>query len=493
MVISLLDRERRLHEIGIALSKEPRIIRLLELILNSAQELTQADGATIYTVTDQVLKFQIVRTHSLNFRLGGEEGDPVPFTDIQLLTPEQLPEDRFVVTYAVNHKTTVNIKDAYTEPGFDFSATKAFDQKTGYRTRSVLAVPIMNHEQKVIALLQLINPMDGSYFTEEHQQLAESLASQAGVALTNQELIHSLRALFESFTRILADVIDELSPMTGHHAARVPEITKMLAEAVRTSGYAALTDAEVYELQVAAWLHDCGKITTPNYILEKKNKLEGTLDRIVLVDLQLDLKKKDLEIAHLKGEFDQEILQKKLEEVEEIRTFLHSCNAGYVSPEDQGKLAHLHQEGWVTDEQFEFLKISKGNLTDAERKIMQNHVVMTIKILSKLTYPKELMQVPAIAGAHHEYLNGTGYPYGLTADQLPLRARMLTMADVFEALSAPDRPYKSKFPLSKILKIMKEMSEDGHLDPQLYEVFISQKVYLRYAQRFLSDEQIDVS
>ncbi|MBS0623517.1 MAG: GAF domain-containing protein [Verrucomicrobia bacterium] len=494
MVVSLLDRERRLNEIGIALSKEPHIMHLLELILESAAELTQADGATIYTVIEKkALKFQIFRTRSLHFKLGGKEGEPIPFADIPLYHEDGSLDDRFTVTYAVNHRISVNIKDAYQEEGFDFSSTKIFDQKTGYRTRSVLAIPIFNHEGDAIALLQLINPIEGGCFSTDDQQLAESLASQAGIALSNQQLIHNLRALFDSFTRILAHVIDEKSPITGHHAARVPEITNLIAAAVNASGYAKLSDAEVYELQTAAWLHDCGKIITPTYILEKRNKLEETIDGILLVDRQLDLQIKDLEIALLKGEIDQQTFLGKTNEVELTREFLHTCNHSSVTEEQQEKLKKLQDLGWITESQLERLRIAKGNLTEAERKIMQDHVVMTIKILSKLTYPKELSQVPMIAGAHHEHLNGHGYPYGLVAEQLPLRCRILAIADVFEALSAPDRPYKEKFPLSKVLSIMQKMCEEGHLDAALFKTFVDQKVYLTYAKRFLSPEQIDMS
>lgn len=490
---SLLAREHRLNEIGIALSKERNVMRMLEMILEGARELTQADGSTIYTVTDeQTLKFQIMKTHSLNLYFGGDRGNPVPFADLLLKKGDGTDDDRFTVTYAVNHKQSIHVQDAYAEKGFDFSKTKEFDKKTGYRTRAVLSVPIFNHDSDVIAVLQLINPMEGDGFTESDQQVAESLASQAGMVLNNQLLIQKLRDLFESLVSILAKAIDEMSPVTGHHEERVPEVTMMIAKAVNISGYAQLSDPELYELKIAALLHDCGKITTPQHILEKKDKLEGLFDQIALVDIQLDLRKKDLEIAHLKGEYDEATLHGKQQAIEEARLFLHRCNQGPVLGEAQEQLGQLHQQGLITDQQWEQLKVPTGNLTDVERKIMQYHVVMTINMLSQLKYPKDLQKVPAIAGAHHEWLNGKGYPNGLKGEELSLQMRMLTMADVFEALSAPDRPYKEKFKISKVLDIMRKMCEEGHLDPKLFEVFISQKVYLHYAKQFLTPEQIDM-
>ncbi|MFC2049524.1 GAF domain-containing protein, partial [Chlamydiota bacterium] len=282
----------KLNEIGMALSKEHRRALLLEMILTHAIELTKVDGGTIYMVTpENRLHFEIALSTSLGFHVGGTSAIPVPFKDPELFLEDGSYNDSLMVSYAVNHKKTVNVKDAYDEKGFDFSGTKAFDETTGYRTRAVLTIPIKNHENDAIGVLQLINPPEGRVFDEADISLAESLASQAGVALTNQILIHNLRKLFESLIRVIAEAIDEKSPSTGNHSKRVPELAVLLAEAVNETTEGALKDIhfsrpEIYELKVAAFLHDCGKITTPVHVVEKQTKLQTITDRIELVHMR---------------------------------------------------------------------------------------------------------------------------------------------------------------------------------------------------------------
>src|ERR1700722_13532137 len=287
----LLDQKilNKLNEIGVALSKERNITLLLEKILISAKELTRADGGTIYTITpERTARFEISMSDSLGFHLGGTSGVPIAFPELQLFAKDGTFNDSLMVAYAVNHEKTINIKDAYHEQGFDFSSTRQFDAKTGYRTQSVLTIPMKNHEGEMIAVLQLINPEEEKSFSSEDGQLAESLASQAGVALTNQLLITNLRALFESLIRVIAEAIDEQSPSTGNHSKRVPIIALLLADAVNATQGGPLKDIsfskkELYELEVAAFLHDCGKITTPVHLVEKQHKLEAIIDRIELV------------------------------------------------------------------------------------------------------------------------------------------------------------------------------------------------------------------
>ncbi len=494
MELSELARERRLNEIGLALSKELDLDRLLELIVVNACELTAADGGTLYRITpDKMLKFEILRNHSLHYAMGGKTGQCIPFESIPLWNENKEPNYSFTVTYAVHHKETVRIADVYQEPDFDFRNTRYFDQQTGYRTRAVLVVPIMNHEGDVIAVLQLINPTHGGEFSLEDQQVAESLASQAGIAINNQILITSLKSLFESLIRILAEAIDKISPATGNHSARVPEIAAILARAVNRSGLGSLTEAEIYELQVAALLHDCGKLTTPHYILEKQKKLEGRVNGQEIVDLKLQLYATRAEVSLLQGQLTDTEYQHIIQNVTDWKARVTRVNSGAYLEEDQRAFDQMHQLGLLSDIEWEQLSIKEGNLTAEERKLMQGHVSMTIDMLSKLQYPKDLQRVPEIAGQHHEKIDGSGYPRGLKGNQLSLQSKILAMSDVFEALSAPDRSYKSPYPLSQILSIMQVMVAKGHLDPSLYQVFLSQKVYLDYAKHFLSPNQIDCS
>ena len=485
---TLLDRERQLIQIGIALSSEKNLGYLMEMILEAAKDLTNADGGTLYTVTEKKkLHLEIVRTDSLGYCYGGVKGKKASFPDIDFIGNE-----RAIVAYAANHKKTINIIDAYMEEGYDFSLAKKFDEINGYRTKSVLAIPMVNHDAEVIGVLQLINAKGKDSFSQEDQQLAESLASQAGVVVENLQLITGMRDLFEAFIRTLDEAIDDMSAATGNHEEHVPILTMMLAEAANESGYCSLTEDELYELKIASLLHDCGKITTPTYILDKVNKLETLFDQIHLIDVRLELRRKEAEIDHLKGKIDAKVWREELERINKIETFLHRCNKSPLTELDQVELISMKKEGFITQEEWEHLSIVTGNLTKREREIVQHHVVVTMKMLSQLPYPKNLKRVPSIAAAHHERLDGKGYPKGLKGDQISTQARILAIADVFEALSAHDRSYKMRFPLSKVINIMTGMAQNGHLDPKLFEIFLQKKVYLTYASHYLAEDQIDV-
>lgn len=515
----------RLNEIGIALSKEHHIPALLEKILLHAKELLKVDAGTVYRVVDQTLHFEMAVSDSLGLRFGGTSNIPVPFLDLPLLLPNGLPNDRLMVAYSVNHKKTINIKDPYVEEGFDFSGTKQFDLNTGYRTKAVLTTPIKTHENRVIAVLQLINPIDQDFFSDEDVRFAESLASQAGVALTNELLITSLKNLFESLIRVIAEAVDEKSPSTGNHSKRVPILAQLLAESVDQIQEGCFKDVhfskeEIYELKIAAFLHDCGKITTPVHIAEKKNKLEGIFDRIELISTRFTalchktekenlLKKLHWFESHYPKEFaiarDEFLLidKKSIEQISQYeaeKEWIQKINSGGLSvtkevTERLRQIALYSFDGnqpMITPEELEHLLVTQGNLTEKEKDIIKNHVVMTYRMLSQLEFPQNLKRVPEIAASHHERVDGKGYPLGLIKDQMSLQARILVIADIFEALSAPDRPYRKAQPLSQVLKLMQGMVEDGHIDSELFEIFIKQKAYLPYAKQYLTPEQIDI-
>ena len=308
--IDLLNQLDRLNSIGVALSAEHDNDRLLEIILLGAKELTNADGGTLYLVTeDDKLKFEIMRTLSLDIAMGGTTGKKIAFPALPIYLDDGMPNTNMVAAYSVVNAKTVNIADAYLTEGFDFSGTRQFDEKMGYRSKSFLTVPMKNHENEIIGVLQLINAIDPLTkqiiaFSESHQRLVESLASQAAVALTNHNLIRGLKHLFESFIKLIADAIDEKSPYTGGHCQRVPELTMMLAKAAieTKSGplqYFSMTENEIYELNIAAWLHDCGKVTTPESVMDKATKLETIFDRIHLVDHRFELLKTQRENVYL--------------------------------------------------------------------------------------------------------------------------------------------------------------------------------------------------
>lgn len=512
-----------LNEIGVALSSEKDLNRLLERILLYAKDITNADGGSLYLRTDDdCLKFEIMRTDSLNFALGGTTRREIPFPPLPMYNPETgEPNHRNVATHAALSGKSVNIADAYEAEGFDFSGTRAFDVKTGYRSQSFLTIPMKNIHGHVIGVVQLLNASETkggpvTAFSVEIQAVIESLASQAAVAVDNQILLQSQKELLDSFIKLIAAAIDAKSPYTGGHCARVPLLTEMLADAAceATSGPFTefdLTEEQRYELHTAAWLHDCGKVTTPEHVVDKGTKLETIYDRIHAVATRFEVLKRDAEIAFLKAlrepDADAAAARAEYEEkcarYDDDRVFLESANIGgeFMSDERIERVAEIAKHQWVgpdgarqnllTENELYNLSIRKGTLTQEERKIINNHIVMTIEMLEKLPFPEHLANVPEFAGGHHERMDGRGYPRGLRGDQMSVPARMMAIADVFEALTACDRPYKKAMKLSQAMDILGKMKLDRHIDPDLFDLFVEQEVHLKYAGQFLFPEQID--
>ncbi len=522
------DLLRELNEIGIALSAEKDHDRLLELILVKAMDITNSDGGTLYVCTNEKsLKFEILHNYSLAVHKGGTSGEEILLPPISLYDDEGNTNNKMVAAYAVNSAQTVNIEDAYTNEDFDFSGTRNFDKKMGYRSTSFLTVPMTNHEHDIIGVLQLINTIDKNTnkiisFSALDQQLIESLASQAAVIITNKTLINAQKNLFDSFIQLIATAIDEKSPYTAKHCRRVPVITDMLADATNKIDRGPLkdfsmNDNEMYELNVAAWLHDCGKITTPEYVVDKSTKLETIFDRINLIDIRFEVLKRDAVITALKAiikenkdcdDIDKELennsaLKNRLKELGDERIEIEKYNIGGESllDNDLKRIKELSENVYensvgesvhlLNDNEVENLQISRGTLNRKEREIINNHVSMTIKMLESLPYPKHLKNVPEFAGCHHEKMDGTGYPNKLKGNQMSIPARMIAIADIFEALTAGDRPYKKGMSLSRALKILGRMKLENHIDPDLFDVFIDKKIYLIYAKEHLNKDQID--
>ncbi len=514
MLESLLNRLNDLNTIGAALSSERDINRLLESILTSAMKITNADAGTLYLVdaAKQVLTFEILHNDSLKIRMGGTSGNPIPFYPIALYHDGK-PNLAMVVSYSVLRGETVNIPDAYIAEGFDFSGTKNFDAKTGYHSRSFLSVPMRNHEHEIIGVLQLINALEVTsgevkQFSKDDQQLLESLASQAAIALSNRRLIQQLEELFESLINLINTAIDDKSPYTGGHCERVPALTMMLAEAANRAKPDALkdfnlTDKDRYELKIAGMLHDCGKITTPVHVVDKSTKLQTIYDRIGLINTRFEVLKRDAEIEMIKGDRTKAQYTAFIKQLDDDREFLRRCNIGSEKMQD-ADIARVRQiaqyqwcneqgrqTGFLSAEEVENLTIRAGTLTAAEREIINHHINVTIKMLEALPWPNHLKNVPEYAGGHHERMDGRGYPKGLMREQMSVQARVMGIADIFEALTAQDRPYKEGKTLTESLTILGKFKENGHIDPDLFDVFIREKVYLAYAKQFLRPEQID--
>jgi HD-GYP domain-containing protein (c-di-GMP phosphodiesterase class II) len=516
----LVQRIQKLNAIGIALSNEHDDERLLEIILLGAKELTNADGGTLYSVTEQgTLRFRTMRTDSLDIALGGTTGAPINLPDVPLHRDDGAANHESVVAHAVLTRSTVVIADAYETDRFDFSGTRAFDARTGYRSTSMLTIPMRDHQDEIIGVLQLLNALDETGqivpFSAGQVQLVESLASQASIITTNRRLIDEITELFEAFVKLIARAIDDKSPYTGNHCRRVPEITMRLAEAAHAQADGPLADfhmndADRYELLIASWLHDCGKITTPEWVMDKATKLQTIHDRISEVATRFACLRRDAEYRCLQriiqgadADAERQALAAELAELSEELAFLRRCNVGGERMEaaDQDRVHTIAQRVWIdsagheqqllSEEEVRNLCIPKGTLLDEERQVINHHIVATIHMLEQLPFPKHLADVPEIACGHHERMDGKGYPRGLTREQMSVKARCMGIADVFEALTADDRPYKKAMPLSQALTILGRMKLDGHIDPDLFDVFLWEGVYLDFAKAFLNPAQID--
>jgi len=414
-----------------------------------------------------------------------------------------------VVTRAANEGTIINIPDAYADAEYDFSGTRKFDDMTGYRSQSLLAVPMQDHESRIIGVLQLINVIDPTSgevqaFSKTDESLVSSLASQAAIALTRKHLIDGLEELLQSLVKLIATAIDDKSPHTGGHCRRVPPITMGLARAVDEDkgplfGALNFTDKQLKELEMAAWLHDCGKITTPEYVVDKHTRLEALSDRIHLVDARLEILRRDQGKGPV--EINPDI---RVPDIDEMQEFIHNCNLGgtFIDDGTRQRLAELakitiHYKDQaesvplLNDNELYNLSIERGTLTNEEREIINNHVDVSIRMLEALPFPEHLKNVPEIAGGHHERMDGKGYPRGIPAGELTVQSRILAVADVFEALTANDRGYRKPNTISEALTIMAHMCKDQHIDPDLLDLFVTRAAYQEYAKEYLLPNQLD--
>ena len=506
------NKLKKLIDIGIALSREKNIDILLEKILNESRVISNSDGGTVYLVTnDNKLNFKIMHTESLNIKFGGS-ADPVPdyFYPVKLYNENGNENLNNVSAVCALRGKVINIEDAYTNKEYDFSGSKGFDKKHNYCSKSFLTIPLKNHKDKVIGVLQLLNAKKNDKiinFSDKLVELVEALSSQASLALTNQLLIDEQKILFRSFIKLVVDALENKDAVTGGHCNRVPLLTMMFAEQVNSDKIGkykdfSFSEDEMDELSVSGWLHDFGKVATPDHIMNKSTKLQGLYDKIDNIYLRFEILKRDVELDYYKRKIDKNLINIKLQKINDDFSFLEKSNVGgeFMSDKSQERVHEIAQQTIILENkkksilskgEVEFLTISKGTLSKKDREIMENHVSLTYQLLDKLPYPDHLSQVPFYAGCHHEKINGKGYPNGYSGDQLPLQARIIAIADVFEGLTAPDRPYKEPYKLSKALNILKYMVKDGEIDSNLFSLFITKKLYLQYAKDNLDPNQVD--
>lgn len=512
-------------DISIRLTTEKNSSKLLDEILQVVMSIANSDAGSIYSITsNKQLKFETVINKSLNLYLGGTLGGPVDFPNIDLFIDGK-PNDTAIVAHSVNTGEVINIPDVYDALPFDMSAARKMDARTGYRSESTLTIPLKDHEDDIIGVIQLINVKDAQNknipFSEELVTLIRSFASLGAISLTNSTLVKDMEVLFSTFAEAIAMAIDEKSPHTGGHCKRVPALTLMLADAVHKIDKGPLADfimspEDRHELSVAGWLHDCGKIATPDHIMEKSTKLETIFDRIEFIDAKFEIISRDLELSYqqqiisaIKQNKSVEVLQferlleTELKQLALDRALLQRVNIGgeFLGEEEQAHILRISKQyslkingeetPLLTDDEVENLMIRRGTLTQGEREIMKRHMDITKNILDILPFPKHLSNVAEYALGHHEKLDGTGYPRGLTKEQMSVPARLMAITDIFEALSAVDRPYKKAKPVSECLNILGNMVSNNHLDPDIFAIFIESEVYKNYINEYANPEQLD--
>lgn len=522
------DTLDKLNRIGKFLSSEKDPEKLSEIILNELMDITNADGGTLYMISEdeKYLEAKLIRTDSLGLLRKKQEG-------LDLIAPIPLHQSQMkcVAVAAALKGKTMNIDDMYHEQSFDFSGSKNFDKQHNYRTKSLLTIPLIDNDCIVMGVLQLINATNTEEkiripFSQKKQETAESLASQASIYISNQQRIKDLKTLIESIVMSNITALGIKSPHTADHCKRVPILTMMIADFLcnETEGVFrnfAMNKEEKHRLRVSAQLHDVGKIATPDYLIEKASKLEMVYDILHEIRWRFTCLKKEAKthldethIQFLKAQMNNEqtpIVEElkktyhtKLLEYEETmqqladdEKFLQEHNTGRkeMTPKDQGRVRDIasyqvDSKPFLSEKEVECLSIPRGTVTKEEKDTINKHVEIGVTIIQSLAFPGTWKDIATIVGGHHEKIDGTGYPNGLTKEELSVQSRIMALADIFEALTAI-RPYKEGMSLSKSLGILKILAKTGHIDPDIFLSFIKNEIYLQYAKKYMAPEQID--
>lgn len=506
------DKFDRIIEINNEFSSQLDKDKLFEMILTLTRDLTHCEAGTLYILSKdkKYLDFKIIQNIPLNIQMGYKK-EKINWDSLPLYLEDGKENKKMVAVVSALEKKIVNIPDVYSCDDYNFEGTKKFDSITGYRSESMLVIPLINHEEDIIGVLQLINKTKISNkiiaFNKEDENILKALASQAAMALTNSQLISSLEEFLNAYVSTIAQAIDAKSKHTRNHIGKVAKISKMLAEAINK-------DQKIYkninykendykQIELAAWMHDIGKISTPESIIDKGTKLEAIIDRIELIVYKFEIIKKDLEISHLRNEITKEEYTKSIKLLEDDLNFLKLTNFGteFMNDENVERVISISKKQFTIDgkqqallnaDEIENLTIRKGTLTQEEKNIMNNHAQLSYDMLSKLPFPKKYQDVLNIAVNHHEKLNGKGYPRALTEKDLTLEDRIMILSDIFEALTSNDRPYKHGKKLSEVFDILFKMANFGEIDLQLLEFFYNNEILKEYAKEELQVNQIDI-
>ena len=471
-------------EVGVLLSSERDINRLLEQILSCAMDLTHCDAGTLYLLDGDSLRFKIMRNDTLKTYSGGDGTDPG-------LPPVPLKREN-VCALALLDDKTILVEDVRNCSEYDFSGPIRYDAMTGYHTRSMLVVPMRNRQGEQLGVLQLINALDekGNVcgFARDMVLMVESVASQAAITIQNVRYMREIKKLFQSFVRAMSTAVDERTPYNGSHPRHMATYCSRFINYLNTREDAPhFTPSQKEELLTSIWLHDIGKLVTPLEVMNKEKKLLPS--QYADFTHRMETVRLLTRIEELKGSLSPAESQRLVRQTHEAMELVDTANASnYLKDELLEQLRQLRDrtytaedgalQPWLTREEYDMLSIRKGTLSEKERKIMEEHVEITDKLLSQIHFPGELSHVRKWAASHHELLNGKGYPHHMKGDEIPPEVRIITILDIFDALVANDRPYKKAMPLEKALSILTENAEQrGELDPALTRLFIESRCW----------------
>ena len=464
----------KILDMSITLTSEHDYNKILEKIVTCAMDLTNCEGGTLYLFRDNRLEFMIMRNVDPEVQRRGGKAAPVEMDEAK------------VCGYCAIHRTLVNVPDVYAEnTDFDFSGPKKYDKMFGCRIMSMLAFPLINHEEKLIGVAQLLNARDENNrliaFTDEHEILIQSLASMAAVSLSNMQYIGQIKQLLHSIVNVFTNAIDARTPYNYYHSKHVHDLVVDFMEYSNAAEKNARHfDAEhKEELELAALMHDIGKLVTPLDVMNKETRLAGRLE-MVLARLKYIRALKQIDF--FEGRCTKEEYEKEAEYIGNITELVLQINgAGFLEDAKEMQIKELARKTYfdtdgaelpyITPEETVCLLIKKGTLTDEEREIMKQHAVYTERFLAAMNFDEHYKNVRTWASSHHELLDGSGYPKGLSGDALPFEVRLLTIADVFDALTSDDRPYKRPHSKESAFGILGRMAEDGQVDVGVLEEF----------------------
>jgi HD-GYP domain-containing protein (c-di-GMP phosphodiesterase class II)/cAMP phosphodiesterase len=513
-----VDIDKSVMQISTALSQEKDLGKVLEMILQEAIRYTHSEGGTIYLKEDDRLIFKSIINKNLNIHVT----DP-DFPSIGLYRHGEENSENISAISALQ-KRLVNVPDVYlyNMDGLSFEGVKKFDRANNYRTKSMLVIPMVNQDDEVVGVLQLINKTNEDthvMYTPDDMDMMTTYTNWAASAITKNRLIDDLEGLFLSFLESISVALSVKSPYGYEHISRVAELMKVISEEVdQDTGVFAdkkFSKEQLKELEVAAWIHDIGKISTPEYILDKATKLETIYDRIAEVTTRFDYvksarkaqmleekialmeKRKRREIEALEEAHAAEIKQLEvdclfLQEINQPGKFLQDEDVARVK-EIGAKQFHIDGESFMllSEDEVKNLTIRAGTLTGEEREKINEHAKVSADMLDMITFPKKFSRVKEIACAHHEKLNGTGYPLGLKAEDISFEGRLMAIVDIFEALTSHDRPYKKPKTLSETFAILHDMADKKEIDKEIINFIQETKAYKRYAESYLLKEQCD--